>query len=261
MAEQLVLVDVREGVGTVAINRPDVMNAMNFDTMAAIIASFQQLGQRDDVRVVILRGAGDKAFCAGRELTDVAYYLLHREVVREIERTGTVIGTILTCPKPTIAAVRGYVRGGGSYLLASCDIVIAADDATLAIPQMNFGQFEIDPMVPVMRRIGRSKMLDLYLTCDVIDAVEAQGIGFFDRVVPVEQFDETVAEVARKIASRDPQAIRAGKDALDLLIDQHTMKQLKAAVNAMIVFQFSRDPKKAAAQIHKHLESVQARRS
>ncbi|MBI2861896.1 MAG: enoyl-CoA hydratase/isomerase family protein, partial [Chloroflexi bacterium] len=127
MAEKDVLVSVSEGIATVTINRPHAMNAMTTHVTATIISSLQGLAQRDDVRVVVIRGAGDRAFCAGHDLKELAERSA-RGLGGDTERTAGSVIAIATFPKPTIAAVRGFVRGGGNWLATSCDMVVAAED-------------------------------------------------------------------------------------------------------------------------------------
>ncbi|MBI2861384.1 MAG: enoyl-CoA hydratase/isomerase family protein, partial [Chloroflexi bacterium] len=191
----------------------------------------QELQERDDVRVVVLRGAGDKAFCAGHDLKENA----------QSWRVGgqgggfvsvALMEVMLKYPKPTIAAVRGYVRQAGVWLSTSCDIIIAAEDANFAITGIARGYFTLQSFMPVVRRIGRSQAVYMNLVGEVIDAHEAKAIGLIDRLVPVGRFEEEVRELAKKLASRDSQAVRAGKEALAVLIDLDTIKALRVAHHA-----------------------------
>lgn len=249
------LLEVRDRVATITINRPQAMNAFTNQHTLQMAGMVRELGQRDDVGSIILRGAGTRAFSAGHDLKEVP----------QLERSGDtselyanigLVEAIVQCPKPTIAAVRGYVRGGANRVVAVCDIVIAAEDATFGLFQINFGAFSIDSMVGLLPRIGRSKTLDLILTAEVIGAHEAKEIGLVDRLVPVEQFDEAVQETARKIASRDPHAVKAGKEALWLLRDADFLKGARAMLNNALIHQMQRDRLGDAARAEQHLASV-----
>ncbi|MBI2861895.1 MAG: enoyl-CoA hydratase/isomerase family protein [Chloroflexi bacterium] len=254
MEENPILIDVSDGVATFTINRPHAMNAMSTRVTSTLPQILGDLAQDDAVRVVVIRGAGDKAFCAGHDLKELVHVKLGRE--GDVGNTARCIETIGTFPKPTIAAVKGYVRGGGNWLAASCDIVVAAEDATFALPQLNFGDFEALPGVPIMRRIGRSKLMDMLLTTDVIDAKEAKAIGLVDRLLPVEGFWEAVGELARKIASRDPQAVKAGKEALWLLVDADYARQVEMMKQARLAYEMAREPKDASQQVEHHIAAV-----
>ncbi|MBI2861909.1 MAG: enoyl-CoA hydratase/isomerase family protein [Chloroflexi bacterium] len=255
MEERDILLEVSDRVAWLMINRPQARNAIRSQTSIQLLGTLRELAERDDVGCVVIRGAGDVAFCAGHDLKELANRFRTGEM-DEARRTGVMIQTIATHPKPTIAAVKGYVRGGGNWLAASCDIVIAAEDATFALPQINFGTFEIVPMVPIMRRVGRSKVLDLLLSADMINAREAKAIGYADRLLPVEGFWDAVRDVAQKIASRDPQAVKAGKEALNLLVDMDFTKAVRMAQQAHDLQALRREPATSSAQVERHLAGV-----
>ncbi|MBI2861821.1 MAG: enoyl-CoA hydratase/isomerase family protein [Chloroflexi bacterium] len=222
-----VLLEVEDGVATITINRPEVRNAIT-DGMARQMARWlEEMRDRDDVRVVVLRGAGDKAFSAGHDLKENAQDFSLGNRLTAPRLSTRLMETLVTYPRPTIAAVRGYVRQGGVWLCSSCDIIIASDDATFALTGIARGQFPAMPVVLLMRRMGRSRAVYMVLAGEVIDAHEAKAIGLIDRLVPVGRFEEEVRELAKKLASREPQAVRAGKEALGILIDADTVKALK----------------------------------
>ncbi|MBI2862868.1 MAG: enoyl-CoA hydratase/isomerase family protein, partial [Chloroflexi bacterium] len=184
MEENIVLVDLSDGVATVTLNRPHAMNAMTTQTLATLRRILPELAQNDAAHVVVIRGAGDRAFCSGHDLKELALVRARGPEDGDADNTAGTVELLGTFPKPTIAAVKGYVRGGGNWLAAGCDIVIAAEDATFGLFQLKFGDFAMVPMVPIMRRIGRSKVVDMLLSTDVIDAREAKAIGLVDRLLP-----------------------------------------------------------------------------
>ncbi|MBI2862590.1 MAG: enoyl-CoA hydratase/isomerase family protein [Chloroflexi bacterium] len=259
MAEDDLLIDVKDGVATITLNRPRVLNAFIKAMTAALGGILKELEAREDVRVVIIRGAGDKAFCVGNDLREEAGETKKGQRYTEVYVIGSLAQQIKTLKKPTIAAVRGYCRGGGNWLAASCDIVVAAEDATFALPQLNFGVFDLVSGVPMMQRIGRSKLLDIILTTDVINATEAKQIGLVDRLVPVGQFESAVNELAQKIASRDPRAVRAGKEALNLLVDTDYCKSVRTVIDALAVLLLSRESSTAAEAVERHYAPMHRR--
>ncbi|MBI2861830.1 MAG: enoyl-CoA hydratase/isomerase family protein [Chloroflexi bacterium] len=258
METQEILWNVQERVATITINRPQAMNAFTNENLLQLTRLVRELGQRDDVGAIILRGAGDRAFSAGHDLKEAAE-LRHIGDRSGVSASFDLLEAVVQCPKPTIAAVRGYVRGGGNRLAAMCDIVIAAEDASFGVFQINFGAFSMDTLIGLLPRVGRSKAIDLILTADVVGAREAKEIGLVDRVVSGEQFEEVVRETARKIASRDPQAVKAGKEALWLLIDSDYCKAVRAMHNIALVYELQRDRGQDAARIEQHLTSVRGR--
>ncbi|MBI2861917.1 MAG: enoyl-CoA hydratase/isomerase family protein, partial [Chloroflexi bacterium] len=240
----------------ITINRPEVRNALTRAMSKQLRAWFEEISDRDDVRVVVIRGAGDQAFCAGHDLKELASDF--RTGVQEDPSIpfANLCVAILSCKKPTIAAVRGYVRQAGVWISNTCDLLIAAENANFALTALRFGNFPVYVLVPIMRRIGRSKALDMLLTADVLGAAEAKQIGMVDRLVPVERFDEEVQALASKIASRDPQAVKAGKEALSLLIDADTVRSVKEALLPTVLMHLVVSGEGQAKDVEKHLASV-----
>lgn len=255
MAGSELLLDVKDYVATITINRPDKRNAFTGPMTVQMAQMLEELKDRDDVHVVIVRGAGDQAFSAGHDLKEVAERHRRHDYGEPME-IFELCRLLTTLPKPTIAAVRGFVRAGANWLMASCDIVIASEDATFATPQINFGTFPTLPYVSIARRMGRSKAVDMLLTADLIDAKEAKAIGYVDRLVPAEQFESALQELAQKIASRDPQAVRAGKEALMLLTDADFIRDLRTMVNANLLQAMTREAEDAAKLTEAHLRTV-----
>lgn len=253
MADQDVLLQVKDYVATITLNRPEARNAITIGMVVQITKWFDDLKDRDDVRVVVLRGAGGQAFCAGHDLKELSVDAVTHS---QNDYFGELCAKMVAWPKPTIAATQGYVRAAGMWLSTSCDIVMAADNATFGWPQILFGSWVAYAMVPAMRRIGRGKVVELMLTADVIDAQEAKQIGLVDRLVPVEGFEDAVQELAGKIASRDPQAVRAGKEALALLIDLDTSREVKQALLSTLLRYYSRKGEELSGSIMTHLATI-----
>src|SRR5580765_1877692 len=204
MPYEAVLYDVTKGVATITINRPDRRNALSWQVMTELRDAFEVAKQDDDVRVVVLTGAGDKAFCAGADLTgmaaDAGWAALHdaRGELARLFRAMWELG------KPIIARVRGYALAGGFGLCLACDFVIAADDAQFGTPEINVGLWPFMITVPLMRSMPPKVALELMMTGRRVDATEAQRIGFVTRVVPVAELDASVAELAATLASKSP---------------------------------------------------------
>ncbi|MBI2861918.1 MAG: enoyl-CoA hydratase/isomerase family protein [Chloroflexi bacterium] len=251
-----VLFEVKDSIGTITINRPEVRNALSRAMVKQMSAWLEEAATRDDVRVVVIRGAGDRAFCADHDLKELAAEArTGEEDDPSIPFAGLCL-TLLSWPKPTIAAVRGFARQAGVWLCTSCDLLVAAEDATFALTSVRFGEFPFYPMVPVMRRIGRSRALDMILSIDVVEAADAKQMGLADRLVPVERFEDAVNDLARKIASRDPQAVRAGKEALRLLVDLDTERQVRVALQWNMLAHRLQASDDRAQRIDAHLASV-----
>ncbi len=214
-----VRLEVAAGVATVTLDRPEALNAISTDLARALAATFEPLATRPDLRAVVLTGAGDKGFCAGADLRERSGFDDHDWFVqREVFRRA--FGAVRRCPLPTVAAVFGFALGGGCELALACDLVVAADDATLGLPEVRLG------LVPagggtqlVVRRVGRSAAKDLVLTGRRVGAAEARQLGLVDRVVARVSVHEAARELAGEIAGNSPTAVRLAKWALDLGAD------------------------------------------
>lgn len=202
-------------VATVTVNRPKALNALNRDTLEELLGCFQQLAEKDSIRVVIITGSGEKAFVAG---ADIAFMEnLDALAARRFALLGQkVLNTIENLPQPVIAAVNGFALGGGCELALACDMRLASDNAKFGQPEVNLGVlpgFGGSQRLP--RIIGKGMANELLFSGNMIDAAEAWRIGLANRVVSQEQLLPACRELAEKIASRGPVAVRLCKDAVN----------------------------------------------
>jgi enoyl-CoA hydratase/carnithine racemase len=227
MAYEAVLYDVSGGIATITINRPDRRNALSWQVMTELRDSFEVAKDDHGVRVVVLTGAGDKAFCAGADLTgmaaDAGWADLHdaRGELARLFRAMWELG------KPIIARVRGYALAGGFGLCLACDLVIAADDAQFGTPEIDVGLWPFMITVPLMRSMPPKKALELMMTGRRVRAEEAERIGFVTRIVPVDQLDDAVNELAATIASKSGSIMKLGRDSFYAVWDQSAEDALR----------------------------------
>ena len=209
------LIDRDAGVGTITINRPRVLNALNTQTLDDLRRAILAFRHDGDVRAVIITGSGDKAFIAGADINELAvqtptggrdHAMRGQHVLDLIENLG----------KPVIAAINGYALGGGCELAMACTIRIAAESARLAQPEINLG------IIPgyggtqrLSRLVGRGRALELLLTGDQITAAEAWRIGLVNRVVPQAELMPEARRMAQALAGKAPVAIRYIIDAVN----------------------------------------------
>lgn len=212
---ETILVERSDRVSIITINRPEKRNALNIKTRTEGAAVLDQLRADDSVRVVIITGAGDKAFIAGADIAEFA----NRTAIaqREVMLERSLFNAIEGFPKPVIAMVNGYCLGGGCEVALACDIRIASDKASFGQPEINLG------IIPggggtqrLTRLVGEGKAMELILSGEIIDAQAALSIGLVNQVVPADQLRTKTMEIANRIAEKSPIALRLAKEAVSL---------------------------------------------
>jgi len=204
----------KDGILIITIDRPKVLNALNAQTVDELRQAFVSAREDDSVKCVILTGAGEKAFVAGADISELAQMtpITGKNIAEKGQRTFLSIERF---PKPVIGAINGFALGGGCELALACHIRIASEKAQLGLPEVTLG------IIPgyggtqrMARLLGKGKALELILTGDRIGAAEAERIGLVNKVVPPEELMSVAEEMARKIASRGPLAVRAAVEAV-----------------------------------------------
>jgi enoyl-CoA hydratase len=207
------IVEKRGPVAVVTVNRPDKLNALNVRTREEILAAFKDLAEDRDVRVIVMKGAGEKAFIAGADISEFSGNTALEQ--REIMRRSRAFDAMEDCPKPVIAMIQGYALGGGCELAMACDLRIASSKAKFGQPEIKLG------LIPggggtqrLPRLIGEGKALELILTGDMIDAEEARRLGLVNQVVAPEDLETRTMELAARIAEMSQVALAVAKKAV-----------------------------------------------
>ena len=216
MSESPLLIDTQDGIRTITVNRPDKLNALNSATLDALHQAFDEAAMDATVRVVVLTGAGEKAFVAGADISEMNgltpvegrdFSLRGQRMMRRIERM----------PKPVIAAVNGFALGGGLELAMCCHLRIAADTAKVGQPEINLG------LIPgfggsqrLLRLTGRAATLELCLTGAPIGAERARELGIVNRVVAAADLQAETMKLAGQLANAAPLALRAMLDCVNI---------------------------------------------
>jgi enoyl-CoA hydratase len=202
------------GVAVVTIERPDVLNALNFDLLDELAEAFAALDADPSCRAIVLTGSGTRAFAAGADIRELA---VQTPVSLLVEDRFAVWERIAATRTPLIAAVRGFALGGGCELAMTCDLIVAGDDAQFGQPEINLGVMPgAGGTQRLTRAIGRARAMDLVLTGRTITAREAETMGLVSRVVPAEQTLEAALDLARIVAGKAPVAVLAAKEAVRL---------------------------------------------
>lgn len=206
--------ETKDGILTITIDRPKVLNALNAQTVGEIGRAFDAAREDASVKCVILTGSGEKAFVAGADINELAQMtpITGKATAESGQR---VFRAIERFPKPVIAAINGFALGGGCELALACHMRIASEKAQMGLPEVSLG------IIPgyggtqrMARLLGKGKALELILTGDRVSAAEAERIGLVNKVVPPDQLMTAAEEMAKKMASRGPLALRAAIEAV-----------------------------------------------
>jgi len=204
----------KDSIGYVTLNRPQLFNIYNMQMRDDLYQVLGAIKEDREIRAGIIQGAGDKAFCAGADLSE--FLTAPSPVIaRQARWARDVWGLFLDVPQPLIAAVHGYVLGSGLEIALCCDLRISAEDSQFGFPEAGLG---IIPAAggsqTLPRTVGRAHALEMLLCGRLIGAREAWRMGLVNQVVSRDQLGETAGAMARKIASFNPEAVRLGKQAL-----------------------------------------------
>lgn len=208
------LTEDRGAVRLVTVNRPDKLNALNRETLTELHVAFEQAAQDDAIRVVVLRGAGEKAFVAGADIAELS--ALSPVQLRDFSRHGQkLMSRIEAMRKPVIAQIQGFALGGGLELAMGCHLRVASEKARLGLPEVTLGLLPgFGGSQRLLRLAGRAATLELCLTGAPIDAQRALGLGLVNRVVASESLEAETLALAEKLAGSAPQALAAILDAV-----------------------------------------------
>ncbi|GAB4432588.1 MAG: enoyl-CoA hydratase-related protein [bacterium] len=222
-----VLLEVKENIAFITINRESKLNALNTETILELTCLFEGLYTREDVRVAIITGAGSKAFVAGADISEMANMTV-LEAKEFANRGHKLMNTIENAPFPVIAAVNGFALGGGSEIALACDFIYASDKAKFGLPEVGLGVFPgFGGTQRLTKRIGTAKAKELILSGEMIDACTAVDMGIANRVVEADKLMEEVTTVAKKIASKAPYAVKLAKELIEMAASTDIKRGLK----------------------------------
>ncbi len=217
---EFVALDIDEHVARVTLDRADALNALSGAMADELAATFRAIADHDDVWVVVLRAAGEKAFCVGADLKERSRFSLEDFHANRRQIRG-LFAALRGLPQPSIAAVFGFALGGGFELALSCDVIVAAEGTQLGLPEVRVGLIPAGGGTQLLtRRVGIGRAKDLIFRGRRVDAQQAHGMGIVTEVVPREALDERALELARDICRSSPVAVRHAKRAIDAALGQ-----------------------------------------
>ena len=217
-----ILLEKKEGVAKIIINRPP-LNVLNIETLAEMNQALAELKTDDEVKVVVITAAGNRAFSAGVEVSDH----LGDKLPKMVEVFGRLFISLVEVDKPTIAVVNGIALGGGCEVIAGCDMAIASEKAQLGQPEIKLGVYPPPASVLFPRLMGTKKAFELILSGDSIDAKEAERIGLINKAVPEEELEKATDEFIKRFSSNSGLALSQARRALYRNLDLEFHKAME----------------------------------
>jgi len=212
MSDANILVEKRDRIGFITLNRPQAMNTFNVPFARELNDALWAMEKDPEVRVVVIDANG-KHFSTGISLDEFKGKTTkeYREFIHLMDEHNH---TLARMKKPVIASVKGYALANGAGLSFACDLTVAAEDAKFGTTAINVGLICLGPAAPLARNVGLKKALEMVLTGDIIPAAEAQRLGLVNKVVPSDKLEEATLELATKLAAKSPLALQIGKAGL-----------------------------------------------
>jgi enoyl-CoA hydratase len=210
------IAEIEGAIGWVTFNNPERRNAVSLEMWSALPAIFDRLEAEPAVRVIVLRGAGDKAFVSGLDISQFEDEIASSQAALRLEElSGAANRRIRQCPKPTITMIHGYCIGAGMQIAANCDLRVAADNAGLGITAAKLGLgYPVASVKRLLDLVGPTHMAEIFFTGRLFSAAEAERIGFLNRVVTVSELEQSVRETCQLIAANAPLTIGAFKQVM-----------------------------------------------
>ena len=243
MAYKNIIFKVEKGVATITFNRPEVLNALNEESLQEFSNALDAVASDEDIRVLVLTGAGEKSFVAGADITEfLRFNVLKAKIFAE---TGhKLINRLQELPIPVIAAVNGFALGGGCEIVIGCDFIYAAENAMFGLPEINLG------IIPgfggtqrLSRLIGKNMAKEMIFTGKMISAAEAQAVGLVNSVCPQDALMAEVMKTAATMALKGKASLRAAKQAINSGMDVDLKTGCRIEVDAFAICLSSPDAK------------------
>lgn len=241
-----VLYEVEDRIATVTVNRPEKRNSMDVPTRKQLRSAFERAADDDDVRVVVLRGAGEGQFIAGGDIENFAEYDAVDALEYGTKHAQGLYNYVAEMPKPTIAAIDGYAFGGGLEISCACDIRIAREGVKMGLPEVTLG------ILPggggtqrLAQLVGASVARDMILTGKAIDAEEAADMNLVNYLYSAAEFEDGVDEVAERIADNAPLALRLAKESINRGLNPEPGLDFERMAGALL---FATDDQKEGAE-------------
>lgn len=242
----LVLYERKGHVVWLTINRPEVRNAMNTQVMIEMHDLIERAEAEPEARVIVITGAGDRAFCAGGDLQPTVG-TFQRDFSRMDLPLAKLVLKATQSPLPMVARINGHVMAGGTALLCMVDIAIAVDTARFGLPEVKIGMFPLQVDAILQRLIPRRKMVEMSLTGEPITAQEALSIGLVNHICPPAELDAKVDWMLGRLLDKSPTAQRLGKQSLEAVADMNLQQGLTFMAQQLGIMALTEDSKEGLA--------------
>lgn len=240
---QTITAEAKDGVGRITLNREDKRNAISPTMMNELLDAFKKYDDDPSVVAIVLTGAGSKAFCSGADIGEsIAAGTSFIERQEEQRKFVELFKIIKGLKKPLVGRINGHAMGGGLGLATACDIVVAAEDCKFGTPEINIGLFPYVIMATLLRVTSAPKrLLEMMLAGERVDAREALQLGFVNHVVPRDQLDAKVDEIAQKLVKKSPATLRLGRRAFYTMRDMEYEKALEYLASMLAINTMAED--------------------
>lgn len=246
MNYETVLIEKNDGIAVLTVNRPDKLNALNSQVHREGVEILEELKDDADVRVVVIKGAGDKSFIAGADISEFADASPVEQ--RGVMNSRSLFTVLDTFPKPVIAMINGFCLGGGNELAMACDIRIASDKSRFGQPEINLGIIcGGGGTQRLPRLIGESKAMELILTGEMIDAPTAFDYGLVNYVYAADELEAKTMELAAKIAEKSPIALQMSKEAVKFASRSNLDEGLRREIDLFAICFSTEDKREGVA--------------
>jgi enoyl-CoA hydratase len=247
MAYETLLASLEDGVARITLNRPQVRNALSRAMVQELEGALAAAEADPAARVIVLAGAGDKAFCSGADLKGVGDRGTTLQARESFGGLARILEAMTRMRTPVIAQVHGAALAGGCGLAAGCDLVVASDDAVFGLPEIKVGLLPLMVMAPILRSVGRKRGLMMILSGEPVSAAEALDMGLVSRVVPRADLARETTALAATLAAFSPMAVALAKEAAYTIQDMEYAKSLRYLRELITLVGLSDDAKEGIA--------------
>lgn len=238
---QELLLEIQDRIATITLNRPARRNALTPTIVTGLTQHLIELSERDDVGVIVITGAGDKAFCAGADLLNQQAAEGALAMHHDRGAFAQLLIQMHRCARPIIAKVNGHALGGGFGLALNCDLVVASEAATFGTPEIKVGLFPMMIMAVIAKNLGRKRAMELMLTAERVSGPDAVTMGIANACVPADKLDEHVHALATRVAGFSPAVLRLGRQAFYKTQDMSFEQALGTLQNELTINTLAED--------------------